>query len=199
MRWAKSEDPRVWRRPATVFVGALGDLFGMAYGEIHAVLRTVAQCDWHRFLLLTKRPERAASWIRENHNDCWAHHLPWPFAHVYLGVSVEDQATADARVTALAALPACHRWVSAEPLLGPIAMGVPWMRAVEWVVAGGENGPGARPCDPDWLRSLRDQCAARSIAFYLKGLGKGDKEGVLDGRTHREFPPGLRKPVEVPA
>jgi protein gp37 len=115
--------------------------------------------------------------------------VKWPLENVWLGVSVEDQPTADERIAQLLQIPAAHRLVSYEPALGPLdfsgingwemAMDLP--PKIDWIIAGAETGPGARPCNPDWLRSVRDQCQAASIPFFLKQV---DAEGTreLDGR-----------------
>jgi protein gp37 len=106
---------------------------------------------------------------------------PWPF--LWLGVSVEDQATADERIPLLLQTPAAVRWISAEPLLGPVsfvgrwveyanpAVHINWLEELDWVVVGGESGPGARPMHPDWARDLRDQCAAVEVPFFFKQWG----------------------------
>lgn len=143
---------------------------------------------------------------------------PWPLPNVWLGVSVEDQATADARIPLLLETPAAVRFVSAEPLLAPVDMrrGIYQMgpadggfrdrgtslAGIDWVIVGGESGPGARPMHPDWARGLRDQCAAAGVAFHFKQWGawapvgghwrQGDTFVWPDGGTHRqtggEFP-----------
>lgn len=127
----------------------------------------------------------------------------WPLSSVWLGTSVEDQATADARIPVLLATPAVVRFVSAEPLLGPVNMrrGIYQMSddvrygtgtslaGIDWLICGGESGPGARPMHPSWARMLRDQCAAAGVAFFMKQMGS------LAGREHHDietFPPDLR-------
>jgi protein gp37 len=128
--------------------------------------------------------------------------LPWPLPNVWLGVSTEDQHWADIRIPALLETPAAVRWISAEPLLGSIDL-AEYIRydsadaGLDWVVAGGESGPGARPMDPAWPRSLRDQCGA-SPAFHFKQWGAHDEHGhrvgkgkagrLLDGRAWDEYP-----------
>ena len=125
----------------------------------------------------------------------------WPLPNVWLGVSVEDQARADERIPDLLATPAAVRFVSAEPLLGPVDL--TWLKptinalspinhpSLDWVIAGGESGPAARPMHPDWVRALRDQCAAAGTAFFYKqNIINGQKVEcpTLDGRQHIEFP-----------
>ena len=99
---------------------------------------------------------------------------PWPLPNVWLGVSAEDQKWADIRIPALLGTPAAVRFVSAEPLLGPIDVSLGhsgYWQSLSWVIAGGESGPGARPCELDWLCSLRDQCADADVPFFCKQFG----------------------------
>lgn len=137
--------------------------------------------------------------------------LPWPLPNVWLGTSVEDQAAADERIPKLLRVPAAVRWISAEPLLGPVNLdcwfgdlpedddGAPYLGGLDWVVAGGESGPGARPAHPDWFRSLRDQCAEAGVPFLLKqagsvlarewgGKGKGSDPAGWPEPFPREYP-----------
>ena len=123
---------------------------------------------------------------------------PWPLPNVWLGVSVEDQATADERIPLLLDTPAAVRFVSAEPLLGPVMLdtylgplpededGAPYPSALDWIIVGGESGPGARPMDPEWARSLRDQCAGAGVAFFMKQMDK--LTPIPDDLMVREFP-----------
>lgn len=129
--------------------------------------------------------------------------IPWPLPNVWLGVTAENQAQADKRIPILLKIPAAVRWVSCEPLLGPINLGrlvwfregfdPPWFqqqfyrrRRIDWVVCGAETGPGARPCDPEWVRSLRDQCQAAGVPFFFKRWSDGSR--LLDGREWNELP-----------
>ncbi len=121
----------------------------------------------------------------------------WPLPNVWLGVSAEDQATADSRIPVLLETPAAVRWLSAEPLLGPMEIddflwpvrgGRP---ALDWVVAGGESGPGARPMDPSWPRSLRSQCICAQVPYFFKQWGGATSKAggcELDGRTWQQMP-----------
>jgi protein gp37 len=127
--------------------------------------------------------------------------VTWPLPNVWAGVSVEDQSTADERIPLLLQTPAAVRWVSAEPLLGPVDLrdfddGL-WRRSdacLDWVVVGGESGPSARPIHPDWARSLRDQCAEAGVPFLFKQWGDFYRRGggkdvrALDGVTHDGYP-----------
>lgn len=196
-------EPLKWSRPRMIFVVAHGDLFAEQVPDewIDRIFAVMALCPQHVFQVLTKRPERMRAYLttklREHkiveaqvelpdpapETGRWPH-LPMP--HVWLGVSIEDQKRADERIPVLMQTPAALRWVSAEPLLGPVDLDCPdidWMLlpegngiignklAIDWVVAGGESGPGARPSHPDWFRSLRDQCAAAGIPFLFKQWG----------------------------
>lgn len=142
-------------------------------------------------LLDTSRGRDAAEdWVRSD--------PPWPLPNVWLGVSVEDQRRADERVPPLLETPAAVRWISAEPLLGPVdllAAGAVTVETpgrepagrIDWVVAGGESGPGARPCHPAWLRGLRDQCAAAGVPFHFKQWGEwyvGEPSPPADDRPN---------------
>ncbi len=121
---------------------------------------------------------------------------PWPLPNVWLGVSAEDQTAADSRIPKLLGCPATMRFLSCEPLLGPVNLGAFFGPRLQWVIAGGESGPDARPCDPDWVRSLRDQCMTAGAAFFFKQYGgsagkRGHEEAVLDGRLWHEMPTAL--------
>jgi protein gp37 len=110
------------------------------------------------------------------------------WANVWLGTTVEDQQRADERIPHLSTTPAVKRFLSCEPMLGPV---VPDLRGIDWVICGGESGPGARPMHPDWARGLRDQCKAAGVAFFFKQWGGADKKAAgreLDGREWSEMP-----------
>jgi len=118
------------------------------------------------------------------------HRMEWPLPNVWLGVSTEDQEQADRRIHELERTPTAVRFISAEPLLGEILLG-DRLRHLDWVIAGGESGTGARPMHPDWARSLRDQCVSAAVPFHFKQWGgRTPKSGgrELDGRTWDEFP-----------
>jgi protein gp37 len=173
----KGYEPVRWRKPRRIFVCSMGDLFHDAVPQsyIHTVLHVVRTCLLHTFMLLTKRPERAAriDWTCASYGEDYRS-LP----NLWLGTSVEDQATADERIPHLLRCPAAVRFVSAEPLLGPIDLADAVVKRQlgdpqpNWVIAGGETGPGARPAHPDWFRSLRDQCQAASVPFFFKQHGE---------------------------
>jgi protein gp37 len=201
--------PLRWRKPKRIFVNSQSDLFHKDVPDeyIARVFAVMALAPQHTFQLLTKRHARMRSLLSSDRFEIavgtalvlYADHpggapwsttrkidsgLPrpeyWPLPNVWLGVSVEDQQRADIRIPALLETPAVVRWISAEPLLGPVDLDehLPYddqydglIRGVDWVVAGGESGPGARPMHPDWARGLRDQCTAAGVPFFLKQIG----------------------------
>ena len=158
--------------------------------QMFSVMAEASDKRGHVFQVLTKRPGRAVAWWRQ-----YQQHFPdgWP-PKIWVGTSVESQKYAP-RLTVLDRLPAPVRFVSAEPLLERIDL-TPWLEsgAVNWVIVGGESGPGARPMELDWARDLRDQSAGAGVAFFLKQLGgvrnkRGGDEAVMDdGRLWREMP-----------
>ena len=185
------EQPIKWHKPRRIFVCAHGDLFhdAVPFHWIDRVFRVMRSAPRHSFQVLTKRANRMFHYMTPG-----AGHLRWPghLPNVWLGVSVEDQRCAQHRLRYLVECPAVVRWVSAEPLLGPLDL-TPWLDRLDWVVAGGESGPGARPMRAEWVRHLRDQCRAAGVAFYFKQWGGArPKSGgrLLDGRTWDEYPDG---------
>lgn len=172
--------PLGWRSPRTVFVNSMSDLWHAHVSDefIGRVFNVMAATPQHTYQLLTKRPRRTVRMAGD---------LPWP-ANVWMGVSVESQATAW-RVDDLRRVPAAVRFVSAEPLLEAVTID---LTGISWLIAGGESGPGHRPLDDAWVRSLRDQCADSGTAFFFKQWGgHRPKSGgrSLDGRTWDEMPP----------
>jgi protein gp37 len=232
------DQPLRWKKPRLIFVCAHGDLFaeGVPDAWIDRVFAVMALAPQHTFQVLTKRSARMRAYMGEadglglqsfgvkervaveagrmmedgdNAHDATING-PWPLPNVWLGVSVEDQKRADERIPDLLATPAAIRWISAEPLLGPVSVlpycfiythadeavlsepevdgeplpMLPWRDPtttprsdiatprLDWVVVGGESGPGARPMHPDWARSLRDECAAADVAFHFKQWGE---------------------------
>jgi protein gp37 len=214
-------DPLRWKKPRRVFVNSMSDLFheSLTDDQIDQVFAVMALARHHTFQVLTKRAKRMRAYITTpDRHEAWSRHIKtrsrviggveagwWPrFAqHIWLGVSVENQAAADERIPELLATPASVRFLSCEPLIGdveiarwmkvhkrwqskdtlpdgrapayPLAswhmqalVAADWRCPIDWVIAGCESGPGARPCSVDWLRSLRDQCAAARVPFFLK-------------------------------
>jgi protein gp37 len=174
-----------------VFINPMADVF-----EEHDELNAIRTRLWRHLegtryldhLLLTKRAENIEHmvpehWLRPSRS--W--NCGWP-DNVWLGVSVENQEVADDQIPRLLKIPAAIRWLSLEPLLGPVDLS-PWIGQLNWVIVGGETGPGARPMNPEWARSLRDQCVEANIPFWFKGHGsnKATPAGEeLDGKTWRQ-------------
>ncbi len=212
---SKLTEPLRRRKPTTYFVNSMSDLFydGVEWGTIMQILAVMILSPWHTFIVLTKRPERMLSILREIEidatrnwagglSDCadlichnsWKYGGPhagepldvaWPPPNVWLGVSIEDQATLE-RYKDLRQTPAAVKFISYEPALAPVSMhyddapylwsnggdGEPVWQGPDWVIAGGESGHGARPMHPDWARQIRDQCKDAGVAYFFKGWGK---------------------------
>lgn len=205
--------PLRWQAPRKVFVNSMSDLFHPAVPDafLNEVFAVMAEASHHIFQVLTKRPER----MRDFMQDVWTcQHEPLP--NVWLGVSCEDQRRAQERIPLLLQTPAALRFLSCEPLLGPLdltdfqpfhetcycqeepdgcqprfAIGCP-ETGIDWVIVGAESGPQARPMDEDWVRSLRDQCQDAGVPFFFKqrATDKGHKlvAPLLDGRQWLEYP-----------
>jgi protein gp37 len=246
--------PLRWKKPRRIFVNSMSDLFheNLPDEAIDKVFAVMALAPQHTFQVLTKRADRMLAyftgygtalgriWFQAMQLASAAKVEPavasrraakWPLPHVWLGVSVEDQERADERIPDLLATPATVRFLSCEPLLGPVDLrcvaptDTGYMNALssstgpnlDWIIAGGESGPRARPSHPDWFRSLRDQCAAAVVPFFFKQwgewrgypptehkpdgkwrnwngghvsvrVGKKAAGATLDGREHRECP-----------
>jgi protein gp37 len=175
--------PKSIRKSSMFFVNSMSDLFHPDVPEdfIRAVFRIMAECPQHTFQVLTKRSERLADLAAD---------LPWP-DNVWMGVSVEDANVID-RIDHLRVTPAAVRFLSLEPLIGPLEDLD--LAGMHWVIVGGESGPGARPMKPKWVRSLRRQCRAARVPFFFKqwgGVFKKHSGRELDGRTYDEFPTPL--------
>jgi protein gp37 len=142
------------------------------------VIRACDELDWQ---ILTKRPENIMSMLPPDWENGWD--------HVWMGTTVEDQTRADERVPILLEVPAKIRFLSCEPLLGPVI--IPRIGELDWIIVGGESGPGYRPMHPDWARSLRDQCMTAGVAFHFKQWGTDRPKLAgrhLDNRTWDGFP-----------
>lgn len=231
------DDPLHWRKPSTVFVNSMSDIFHMDVSfdfvdRIFARMNSAATKQ-HTFIILTKRPALMNVYINSYslQSDGWYHRPDgfigfgeWPLSNVWLGVSVEDQKTADERIPLLLQTPAAKRIVSVEPMLGEINLekirgdrfqwgrmdtlngvifdrfnatdaGGEWetrkINNLDWVICGSESGPSARPFNPDWARSLRDQCQAANVPYFLKQMtvdGKLVKMPELDGVVWNQMP-----------
>lgn len=152
--------PRRWSTPRVIFVNSMSDLFHKDVPEefILRVFRVMEETPQHTYQVLTKRTQRLAK---------IASRLPWP-ENVWMGVSIETDKYAF-RADHLRTVPAAIRFVSAEPLLGPLEKLE--LHMIDWVIAGGESGPGARPMHPAWARGLRDRCIESDVAFFFKQWG----------------------------
>lgn len=178
----KLDLPLRWQRPRMIFVNSMSDLFHEDVSEpfVERVFATMAGAHWHTFQVLTKRSGRLRT---------LASGLPWP-ANVWMGVSVEREDCLG-RVADLVAVPAAVRFLSLEPLLGPLA-DIP-LEGIDWVIVGGESGPHARPMDPSWVRDIRHQCERAGVPFFFKQWGGTNKKRagrLLDGRTWDGVPVG---------
>jgi len=172
--------PRKLRQPRLIFVNSMSDLFHEDVPEafIRPVFETMAACPQHTFQVLTKRSRR----LKE-----MASRLDWP-ANVWVGVSVEDKRVVG-RIDDLREVPACVRFLSCEPLLGPLDDLD--LDGIAWVIVGGESGPGARPLRQEWVESILTQCRGAKVPFFFKQWGgvRKDRTGrELNGRTYDELP-----------
>lgn len=185
------ELPLTWRRPRRIFVNSMSDLFHDKVPDsfIDSVFATMRAAHWHQFQVLTKRAERMARYI-ESRSKVWG---PLAASHpnVWLGTSVETQRYVR-RAELVAGLSSAVRFLSCEPLLGPLDLAeVLGTGAINWVIVGGESGPRARPMDAAWVRDIRDQCRADKVAFFFKqwgGVRKKDAGRILDRRTWDQMP-----------
>jgi protein gp37 len=188
------------KRPRRIFVNSMSDLFHPNVPDewIDRVFAVMALCPQHTFQVLTKRPDRMRAYCdtrTDNREESIGTHalfmsggkhngfLELPVPNVQLGVSVEDQKTADERIPLLLQTPAAVRFISAEPLLGSVFLREEWLEQeiydddavvpvwLDWVICGGESGPGARPMHPAWARGLRYQCVAAGVPFFFKQWG----------------------------
>jgi protein gp37 len=210
----KIMEPLSWRKPRRIFVNSMSDLFHELVLEewLYYVLAMVAATPRHTFIVLTKRAWLMRQRMGRSCATAWrecilrtqeslgiaAQVVDWPLPNLWLGVSVENQRAADERIPDLLATPAALRFVSCEPLLGPVDL-YTWLplleieresrgpddRYVDWVIVGGESGPGARPMHPSWARLLRNQCRRAHIPFFFKQWGEWLPQGQfgVDGDT----------------
>lgn len=221
-------EPLRRKKPTLWFVNSMGDLFHEDAPDawIDKVFAVMALTPQHTYQVLTKRAERMREYVANaesgSRDGIWraqfdvkpAHSHPayfWPLPNVWLGVSAERQKEADERIPLLMQTPAAVRFISAEPLLGPIDVTYLAWAKLDWVICGGESGHGARPMHPDWPRKMRDQCAAAGIPFFFKQWGEwepgdGDCAGqqfykvgkkaagrTLDGKIHDAMPGAMQR------
>jgi protein gp37 len=176
----KLGEPLRWKSPQRIFVNSMSDLFHdqVPLEYIQRVFRVMNEANWHQYQVLTKRAERLEAISAE---------LPWA-SHIWMGVSVENEDYLW-RIDHLRRIKAHVKFLSIEPLLGPI--GKIKLRGIDWVIVGGESGPGARPMTPEWVKDIRDQCRKANVAFFFKQWGGVQKKRhgrELDGRTWDEMP-----------
>jgi len=175
-------DPLAWKVPRKIFTCSMSDLFHerVPLEYIQRIFKVMNEAHWHTFQVLTKRSSRLAEVSRK---------LDWT-RNIWIGVSVESAAYIN-RVYDLVTVRAAVRFLSLEPLLGPIP-DLP-LEGIDWVIVGGESGARARPMELGWARDILKQCERAGVAFFLKQLGgkrdkRGGNEAMLDGRQWREFP-----------
>lgn len=184
LRPERLEQPLKWRRPKMIFVNSMSDLFhkDVPVAFIDRVFETMEKANWHVFQVLTKRSSRLRSYVNSRYADGLAP------AHIWLGASVEDGAR-KGRVHHIRQARAAVRFLSVEPLLGPI--GKLDLDGIHWVIVGGESGPRARPMDEAWALEIRDQCLNAKVSFFFKQWGgRSPKSGgrELAGREWNQLP-----------
>jgi len=173
-------EPLKWRRPRLVFVNSMSDLFheSVSSAFIEAVFEVMNQASRHTFQVLTKRPSRVVELNRR---------LRWT-PNIWLGTSIESEQWLE-RLALLTETGARTKFLSLEPLLGPLPHLS--LEGIDWVITGGESGPGARPMEADWVRAIRDNCTASEVPFFFKqwgGVFKKRTGRTLDGRTWDQMP-----------
>ncbi len=174
------ELPLHWKTSKRIFVNSMSDLFhvDVPVDYIQQVFAVMRRARWHQYQVLTKRSERLLELSPQ---------IEWA-PHIWMGVSVENEDYTD-RIEHLRATGAHVKFLSVEPLLGPLP-NLP-LQGIDWVIVGGESGPGARPVDPSWVTSVRDQCSRSGVAFFFKQWGGVQKKRAgreLEGRTWDEVP-----------
>jgi protein gp37 len=209
----RMDDPIRLKKPSRIFVCSMGDLFhkDVPASVVEDVYDVMGSARQHTFIVLTKRPENVMEKLYGQADGVQARLLGGGdyLENVWLGVTAENQAAADERIPLLLQVPAAKRFVSCEPLLGPIDVSLScWgegkqrppvevqgaqldnrLGGLDWIIAGGETGPGARPMDPQWARALRDECREAGVPFFFKRMGgKNPDDRTLDGREWNDFP-----------
>lgn len=188
--------PLVWKEPRMIFVNSMSDLFHKDVPDdfIQRVFEVMMEARQHIFQVLTKRSERMMQWVRSNFTKS---KVP---SHIWLGVSVENQDYVW-RIRHLQEVPSQIRFLSVEPLLGPVDLSVSNLKGIHWVIVGGESGPRARPMNPTWVRSIKKACKENNVFFFFKQWGAFSQTGkrvgkkkagrTLDGKTWNEMPTEL--------
>jgi len=196
--------PFQWKKPQRVFVDSMSDLFHpkVPFDFVDRVFGVMDATSRHTYQILTKRPERMAEYVNDPDTPRRVLALPglhqtnWPLPNVWLGTSVEDQKAADERIPHLLRTPAAIKFLSCEPLLGPVDISPHLNYLLNngalgsfWIICGGESGPKARPMNVDWARLLRDQCQAAGVAFFFKQHGSwiDDSQTAALGGVRRKF------------
>lgn len=174
------EQPLLWKKPQTVFVNSMSDLFqkGVPLEFVHKVFAVMNEAQRHRFQILTKRSDRLLEFNKK---------LQWG-PNIWMGVSVENK-DYTYRIADLRKTDAQVKFLSLEPLLGPLKRMN--LKGIDWAIVGGESGPGARPMDPDWVLDIRDQCEKAGVPFFFKQWGGTNKKKagrLLEGQTWDEMP-----------
>lgn len=215
----KLTDPLRWTKPRRIFVNSMSDLFqdGVPDEYIDQVFAVMALSPRHTFQVLTKRADRMRAYIgvrreggrnqivfdamqdraRAEGRSAWGIDFTWPLPNVWLGVSVENQHFAEERIPDLLQTPAAVRFISAEPLLGPLDLDLEWLAPfketdaslnrtprLDWVIVGGESGRGARPLAVEWVRSIVKQCKSAGVPVFVKQLGASPSESRDTGQVH---------------
>ncbi|HJT78371.1 MAG TPA: phage Gp37/Gp68 family protein [Gemmataceae bacterium] len=181
----KLTEPLRWGKPRMIFVNSMSDLFHEQVPEeyILSVARVMQKADWHTYQVLTKRSTRMRDLLQT------ALRFVAELPHIWWGVSVENRRHGLPRIHDLRSAPAAMRFLSVEPLLEDL--GAMSLDGISWVIVGGESGAGARPMEPSWVTSIRDQCRAARVPFFFKqwgGVRKNEAGRELNGRTYDEFP-----------
>ncbi len=184
LRPDRVSQPLAWKRPRMIFVNSMSDLFHkeIPHEFIDGVFDTMEKADWHVYQILTKRSSLMRNYLKRRYE-----HRAAP-RHIWCGVSVEDS-QATSRIAHLLDTPASTRFLSIEPLLGPI--GNVELAGISWVIVGGESGPNARPMVPDWVIQLRDLCDANEVPFFFKqwgGITAKSGGRLLNGEEHNALP-----------
>lgn len=212
------DEPLRRKKPTVYFVNSMSDLFHEDVPDefIYQVFARMILGSQHTYQILTKRPQRALNWFETFKPEARTNNVEWPLSNVWFGVSVENQKAADERIPYLLQTPAAVRFLSCEPLLGPVDISE-WLPSTQeltlgflgnhnpifrkatdcigWVIVGGESGPHARPMHPDWARAIRDQCQVAGVPFFFKqwgGVNKKSAGRLLDGREWQEMPEVIR-------
>ena len=194
------EIPQRRSAPTLYFVNSMSDLFHDDIPDdfIADVFEVMAATPRHTYQILTKRPERMASFASNLRFGDGRSFADAPLPNVWLGTSVENQQRATERIPVLASCPAAVRFLSCEPLLSQIDIGTFLKsRDIHWVIVGGESGPRSRPLDPDWVRMIQNDCASAGVAFFFKQWGGRNKRlagRLLDGETYNEMPAEIATP-----